>query len=175
MGLRNKLLLQLGYETMRRRAELCQFRLEDVRKMPRDKYVLLLRFSKTDHFGEGKLIPISGTLYQLIEKWKKRIGQEEGSILRSVLKDGSVTDRLDPGSFIHILVDMQYRSRLRHLPHFSGHSLRVGAALDLLDKGVPIEKIMLRGGWGSKTTALRYLTTWVGADLEIYEEQEIGV
>ena len=28
----------------------------------------------------------------------------------------------------------------------SGHSFRVGAALDLLEQGEPIEKIMLRGG-----------------------------
>jgi len=28
----------------------------------------------------------------------------------------------------------------------SGHSFRVGAALDLLEKGEPLERIMLRGG-----------------------------
>ena len=30
VGLRNKLLLQLGYETMRRRSEICQFKFEDL-------------------------------------------------------------------------------------------------------------------------------------------------
>ena len=29
----------------------------------------------------------------------------------------------------------------------SGHSFRVGAALDLLEQGEPLERIMLRGGW----------------------------
>jgi len=64
-------------------------------------------------------------------------------------------------------VDLQYRSRLRHLPNFSGHSFRVGAALDLLERGVPLEKIMLRGGWGAKSTALKYLASWIGSDLEV--------
>lgn len=45
-------------------------------------------------------------------------------------------------------------------------SFRVGAALDLLKRGVPLEKIMLRGGWKSETTALRYLRSWVGEEVE---------
>jgi len=46
----------------------------------------------------------------------------------------------------------------------SGHSFRVGAAVDLLDKGVPLERIMLRGGWKSENTALRYLRNWDDSD-----------
>jgi len=41
-----------------------------------------------------------------------------------------------------------------------GHSFRVGAAFDLLDKNIPLEKIMLRGGWKSETSAIRYLQSW---------------
>jgi integrase len=168
-GLRDKLILQLGYETMRRRAELCRLRLEDVRKMPHGKYALLLRFSKVDQYGEGTWIPISETLYNLVERWKKRIGEEEGYILRSVAKDGSVGKSLKPDSIVPILVDLQHRARLRDLPRFSGHSMRVGAALDLLERGVPLEKIMLRGGWSTKSTTLRYLSAWSGASIDVYE------
>ena len=42
----------------------------------------------------------------------------------------------------------------------SGHSFRVGAAIDLLNKNIPLEKIMLRGGWKSETSAMRYLQSW---------------
>ena len=168
-GLRDKLILQLGYETMRRRAELCRLRLEDVRKMPKGKYALLLRFSKTDQYGEGTWIPISETLYTLIQRWKKRIGEEEGYILRSVSKDGKAGESLGPDSIVPILVDLQHRARLRDLPRFSGHSMRVGAALDLLEKGVPLEKIMLRGGWSTKSTTLRYLAAWSGASIDVYD------
>ncbi|KXS54582.1 MAG: integrase [Marinobacter sp. T13-3] len=168
-GLRDKLILQLGYETMRRRAELCRLRLEDVRKMPKGKYALLLRFSKTDQYGEGTWIPISETLYTLIQRWKKRIGEKEGYILRSVSKDGKVGESLRPDSIVPILVDLQHRARLRDLPRFSGHSMRVGAALDLLEKGVPLEKIMLRGGWSTKSTTLRYLAAWSGASIDVYD------
>jgi hypothetical protein len=47
--------------------------------------------------------------------------------------------------------------------------MRVGAALDLLERGVPLEKIMLRGGWSTKSTNLRYLAAWSGASIDVYE------
>jgi integrase len=45
VSLRNKLLLQLGYETMRRRSEICQFKFEDLQ-----------------HLGNHKHAPYLGTL-----------------------------------------------------------------------------------------------------------------
>ena len=42
----------------------------------------------------------------------------------------------------------------------SGHSFRIGAALDLLNRNIPLEKIMLRGGWKSETSTMRYLQSW---------------
>ena len=52
-GLRNQVLLLLGYETMRRRSELCSFRFEDTQHSPTLGNALWLRKSKTDQFGEG--------------------------------------------------------------------------------------------------------------------------
>jgi hypothetical protein len=37
----------------------------------------------------------------------------------------------------------------------------VEAALDLLEKGEPLEKIMLRGGWQTDSTEMKYLRNWV--------------
>jgi hypothetical protein len=48
-------------------------------------------------------------------------------------------------------------------PHehpLSGHSFRVGAALDLLEQGEPLEKIMLKGGWQTDSSAMKYLRNW---------------
>ena len=35
---------------------------------------------------------------------------------------------------------------MNQIGELSGHSFRVGAALDQLDKNIPLDKIMLRGG-----------------------------
>ena len=49
--------------------------------------------------------------------------------------------------------------RLNKKP-LSGHSFRVSAALDLLEAGEALEKIMLKGGWKIDSTAMKYLRNW---------------
>jgi hypothetical protein len=59
-----------------------------------------------------------------------------------------------------ILKDIQYFSRIKTDNPLSGHSFRVGGALDLLMQGMSMEKIMLRGGWDSESSVIRYLRAW---------------
>jgi site-specific recombinase XerD len=160
MGIRNQVLLRLGYETMRRRSELCAFKFEDIDYAPNGKPIIRLNFSKTDQYGTGKVLTISEELLILIEKWKTLVGCE-GYILRSINKHGHIGDSLNPASISTILKTLQegVKSGSNQQP-LSGHSFRVGAALDLLEQGEPLEKIMLRGGWQSDSTALKYLRNW---------------
>ncbi len=160
-GLRNKVLLRLGYETMRRRSELCIFKFEDLDQAPNGKPIIRLNFSKTDQFGTGKVLPISEELLNLLETWKEIVG-DEGSILRSINKHGHIGNNLNPASISTILKTLQ--KELKSGPNeqpLSGHSFRVGAALDLLEQGEPLEKIMLRGGWQTDSTAIKYLRNWI--------------
>jgi integrase len=160
MGIRNQMLLRLGYETMRRRSELCAFKFEDIDQAPNGKPIIRLNFSKTDQYGTGKVLPITEELLTLIEKWKG-IVDCEGYILRSINKHGHIGDSLNPASISTILKTLQegLKSETNQQP-LSGHSFRVGAALDLLEQGEPLEKIMLRGGWQSDSTAMKYLRDW---------------
>jgi len=68
MGIRNQVLLRLGYETMLRRSELCAFEFENVDCAPSGKPIIRLNFSKTDQYGAGKVLLISKELLILIEK-----------------------------------------------------------------------------------------------------------
>ena len=159
-GLRNKVLLRLGYETMRRRSELCAFKFEDICKGANGKPAIRLNFSKTDQFGTGKIIPISQELLDLLEKWRTII-REEGYILRSINKHGHFGRNLHPASVSTILKALQKDLRMDSDEQpLSGHSFRVGAALDLLEQGEPLERIMLRGGWQTDSSAIKYLRNW---------------
>jgi integrase len=161
MGIRNQVLLRLGYETMRRRSELCTFKFEDIDCAPNGKPIIRLNFSKTDQYGTGKVLPISEELLGLLNQWKGIVGNQ-GCILRSINKHGHIGDSLNPASISTILKTLQkgLKSASSQQP-LSGHSFRVGAALDLLEQGEPLEKIMLRGGWQSDSTAMKYLRNWV--------------
>ena len=164
VSLRNKLLLQLGYETMRRRSEICQFKFEDLQHLDNHKHALLLRHSKTDQYNEGKIIPISNDLSEMILNWSLVIDHDSGYILRSFKRNLTTNPSLTPASINHILKSLQKQAGLNQIGELSGHSFRVGAALDLLDKNIPLEKIMLRGGWKSETSAMRYLQSWSDQD-----------
>lgn len=161
MGIRNQVLLRLGYETMRRRSELCAFNFEDIDYAPNGKLIIRLNFSKTDQYGTGKVLPISEELLILTKKWKTLVSCE-GYILRSINKHGHIGDSLNPASISTILKTLQEGLKFgSNQQPLSGHSFRVGAALDLLEQGEPLEKIMLRGGWQSDSTAMKYLRNWV--------------
>ena len=160
-GQRNIILLHLGHETMRRRAELCEFRFDDLQTLATGKSILNMRFSKTDQYGEGRLIAISPMLADLIHSWGERIGRE-GYILRSVRQQGGgVGKQLSPGSINQILVKLQIQAGLTLERNLSGHSFRVGAAVDMLLAGETMERIMLKGGWKSESTVMRYLRAMV--------------
>ena len=160
MGIRNQVLLRLGYETMRRRSELCAFKFEDVSQAPNGKPIIRLNFSKTDQYGAGKVLPISEELLGLLDKWKKIAGNE-GYILRSINRHGHIGNSLNPASVSTILKALQKNLKMTSTEQpLSGHSFRVGAALDLLEQGESIEKIMLKGGWQTDSTAMKYLRNW---------------
>jgi len=160
MGVRNQVLLRLGYETMRRRSELCTFKFEDIYKGANGKPAIRLNFSKTDQFGTGKILPISQELFDLLEKWRSMIS-DEGYILRSINRHGHIGSNLHPASISTLLKALQKDLKMDSNDQpFSGHSFRVGAALDLLEQGEPLERIMLRGGWQTDSTAMKYLRNW---------------
>ena len=160
-GLRDQVLLRLGYETMRRRSELCAFKFEDICQAPNGKPAIKLNFSKTDQFGAGKILPISQDLFDLLEIWRGMIS-DDGYILRSINRHGHFGNNLHPASESTILKALQKGLNMDFDEQpLSGHSFRVGAALDLLEQGEPLERIMLRGGWQTDSTAMSYLRNWI--------------
>lgn len=168
-GERDKLLLQMGYETMRRRSELVSFGFEDRISITKKQHGLLLKRSKTDQYADGKIIPISSELNRMITEWGTRINVSHGPILRSVNVYGGVGECLSGGSIPRILQKLQDRADLNDLPTLSGHSFRVGAAIDLLEQGVPLYHIMLRGGWSSESSTMRYLRNWQAQALPFFD------
>ena len=86
---------------------------------------------------------------------------DEGFILRSINRLGNFGNNLHPASVSTVLKGLQKDFKMdSDQQPLSGHSFRVGAALDLLEQGEPLERIMLRGGWQTDSTAMKYLRNW---------------
>ena len=158
-GRRNRVLLMLGYETMRRRTELVSFRFDHLERLPGDRFALLLPRSQTDQLGEGALIGLSPVLGHTLLAWHRQVG--DGYILRSLRNQKMLSTPLGAGSVSRILKQLQREAGLSNIGELSGHSFRVGRALDLLEQGESLEKIMLWGGWQNDASAIRYLRAWL--------------
>ena len=117
-----------------------------------------LNYSKTAQFGYGKLLRISRELFCLIKSWEEVASG--GYILQGIKPNGELTHKLSPGSISIILQNLQSAAGLTIEPLLSGHSFRVGKALDLLESGGSLPKIMLRGGRKTESTVIRYLRAW---------------
>ena len=143
---------------LRRRSELCAFKFDDLEVRNDVNPILHLRKSKADQESIGRVIPISRELANLIETWRKTIDAKGGFILRAVDKHANVSSKLSPGSISMILCSLN-NSNIECAGGYplTGHSFRVGAALDLLNQGETLERIMIKGGWKSQDSAVRYL------------------
>ena len=114
-----------------------------------------------NRLGAGKILPISQELFDLLEK-SRTIISDEGYILRSINRHGHFGNNLHPASISTILKALQKDLKVDSDEQpLSGHSFRVGAALDLLEQGEPLERIMLKGGWQTDSTAINYLRNWI--------------
>lgn len=145
---------------MQRRSGFCAFKFKDICQAPNQKPAIRLNFSKTDQFGTWKILTISRQLFELLEKWRSMIG-EEGYVMRSIIRHGYFGINLHPSSVSTLLKVLQKNLKIdADEQPLSGHSSRVGAALDLLGQGEPLERIILRGGWQTHATAMKYLRNW---------------
>lgn len=86
-GLRDRAMIALGYDTLCRRAELVGLRAEDITPVGKNSAQILVRRSKTDPYGSGRLAYVSPSTLEIVRAWLKAAGIESGYIFRAVLSE----------------------------------------------------------------------------------------
>ena len=159
-GTRNRALLSLGYDFLARRSELVALRAKDIQFTNDGALRGTIRKSKTDQYGLGRLVFGSKRSSKLVRKWFKQKPKHiqpifcainHGKCIDRPICDRNVNDIIKRG-----IIRVKCCERPSDL-EVSGHSLRVGAAQDLLIKGYDLAAIMRAGGWSSPNTVSRYL------------------
>jgi hypothetical protein len=86
-------------------------------------------------------------------------GISQGYLLRGVQGKSHLTARLDGGQIGRIFKHLARLANLEpaQIQSISGHSIRVGAAQDMLMKGATLPQIMVKGGWTKVDTVMRYV------------------
>ena len=157
-GKRDRALLMLAYEPMRRRSELASLLIADIRET-KNGAAILLRKSKTDQERLGTWLQISAKTYALIKQWINSAKIKEGKIMRGLKINDQVTNGLTGAQIGRIFKRIATNAGIDKLlvNNISGHSIRIGAAQDLLMSGATLPQIMAKGGWTKVDTVMRYI------------------
>lgn len=159
LGLRNRAMLSLGYELLTRRSELVALRLDDLEMRDDGTLRVLIRRSKADQFGEGRLAFTSRGTAELIENWLDWRGRDIDWLFCPIYRGKPIDRSLETTAVKRVVKNAAKRIGLDpdEVDAFSGHSMRVGAAQDLLTRGFDTAAIMRAGGWKSVNVLARYL------------------
>ncbi|MFD2741489.1 tyrosine-type recombinase/integrase [Sulfitobacter aestuarii] len=158
-GLRNTAMLSLGYELMTRRSELVALRDDDLVLRDDGTLRVLIRRSKADREGKGRVAFTSIDTARRVLDWQAWRGACTAwlfcPIYQAHPQDRSLSDTTVKTIIKTTAKQAGYPAE--EVRSFSGHSMRVGAAQDLLRRGFDTAAIMRAGGWKSVNVLARYL------------------
>ncbi|SHK58381.1 Site-specific recombinase XerD [Shimia gijangensis] len=158
-GLRNRAMLSLGYELLTRRSELVALTTQDIEVRDDGTLRVLIRRSKADPFGQGRISFTSRETATLVQDWLDWRGPHI-TYLFCPIYHGKALERSVSTTTVKTLIKSSAKKAglgPEDIDSFSGHSLRVGAAQDLLCAGYDTAAIMRAGGWKSVNILSRYL------------------
>ena len=158
-GLRDRALLLVAYDSMRRRSELIALRIEDIEWLADEGASILLRKSKTDQHGCGKWVHLTADTAAALQALICAARIDVGLIFRGIRPSGMLTQSLCESRISRIYKNLARKAGLSEsiVEAISGHSMRVGGAQDLLHHGASLPQIMFKGGWAKTDTVMRYV------------------
>ena len=158
IDVRNRAIVAVAYDAMLRRSELVALQVVDVTRERGGSASLLVRRAKNDPEGGGAILYLHRDSVKLLSAWLSASGIADGSLFRSMRKDGTLGGRLPAGQVPRIYKAMAERAGLptQTVRRLSGHSPRVGAAQDMIASGIGIPAIMQAGRWKNAQMVQRY-------------------
>jgi len=158
-GLRNRALIAVGYDTLCRRSELAALRVEDLAPLEGSAMSILVRRAKNDPFGDGRLGYLTPNTVEILFAWLKAASIEKGWMFRRIASHNLGPNPLHPMTINRVLKATAKAAGLNSdiIATLSGHSMRVGAAQDLMTDGAGLLPIMKAGGWKSINVIGRYV------------------
>ncbi len=164
-GCRDRALLLIAYDTMCRRSELVNIRLDNIAQLKtfsKDSSpptVIFIEQSKTDQEANGRWLKISGRASDALNDWLKASKIKDGYLFRGIGRRDNITSSLTAGQICRIYKHLARRVGFDEtfINNVSGHSMRVGAAQDLLLSGATLPLMMAKGRWAKPDTVMRYV------------------
>lgn len=162
-GLRDAALIAVASDALLRVSEVSNVQVEDVAFEEDGSARLLVSRSKTDQCGRGALLFLGPRTAALVQKWIEAGGVERGALFRRIARGGTVAAQgMGAGAVRRVIVD---RARAAGIDgRVSGHSLRVGSAQSLANRGAGLVAMQKAGRWASPDMPARYTRSQAAAD-----------
>lgn len=172
LGLRDAAIVAIGYDLLGRVDELAGLDVEQLDVVADGSGRVAIEFSKTDQAGEGVTLYVRKDAMRRVRHWLMAAGIQEGAVFRALrgfaaqaridvpAKRGSRVrsdaPRLAADEIARVIKARVKAARLSEARAYSGHSLRVGAAQDLVEHGATLLEVMQAGRWKSPAMPARY-------------------
>lgn len=161
-GIRDRALLLVAYDALCRRSELVSLQVKDVKVNITngvETSSILLRKSKTDQDSTGKWLHLTQRTHQALIAWMKNLPQKQEMLFCGLNRSLNLSPQIGAGQINRIYKRNAKSAGLNEseIKDISGHSMRVGAAQDLLSSGASMPIIMQRGRWSKTDTVMRYV------------------
>ena len=152
--LRDALLIRVMSDGLLRVSEAEALDVADIRFTKKGALVTIWR-SKTDQEGKGAEVPAGPETARLAREWMKEAGLHEGPLFRPVNKADRVQEtRLSTRSLTDIVKKRAAAAGIEG--RVSSHSLRVGSAQSLRERGATMAQLMDAGRWTRTDTVAHY-------------------
>jgi len=158
-GIRDAALISVGYDTLCRSSELAAMTMAHLRTSAGGPWSVLIARSKSDHAGDGRVAWLAPETVVRLRRWLDVSGIGEGPLFRALHLARVSGTALDTCSIRRLIKRAARRAGLEVPTRgaLSGHSMRVGAAQDMLVAGFDALAIMQAGGWKTTAVLLRYV------------------
>jgi len=130
VGLRDQVLVAVGFDTLCRRGELVALFAEDLQPNHHGTLSILVRRAKNDPYGTGRIAHLSEPTVRNVQSWLGAAEISRGPLLRPVYCGHPIPRFMEPYSVGRVLKKLALLAGLddQQVRQISGHSLRIGAA-----------------------------------------------
>lgn len=155
-GKRDAAIICVGYDSLARSYELS---LLVVEHLGDDLTTVLIPRSKTDLSGEGRLAYLSPRTRDLLGEWLDASGITSGPLFQGLHTRKLSGEPLRTSAIRRLVKRAAMRAELEGgaAEAISGHSMRIGAAQDMMVAGLDHVAIMQAGGWKTLDVVARYV------------------
>jgi site-specific recombinase XerD len=154
LDIRNKLLVNLAFDTLFRASNLTSIEVSHVDRQSNSVFAL---YSKTDQEGEGVYGYISPRTISMLDDWLEASKITDGLLFRALSPKHTVQrNGMGYQAIYKTFMTFGDVGRLGNNIHYSCHSTRVGATVSMTEKNVPLIQIIQAGNWKSEKMAIRY-------------------